>query len=184
MDVLSTLQCALATQMAIATGVSTDPGVLDLVGRVNKVSLGTEWPFDCQPANTPSRRIWYSKARAEREISSGLQGCPGTQLAKCRDSIRAGVYAPAYHVLRSQGNTDAAALSAACFGVATPAEAPAYAVPSKIARAGRAAKGALQRRLQFLLRDLEPVWADLQLLYRPKYMTLPADLPCGSGSNI
>ena len=90
MDVPSTLQCALATQMAIATGVSIDPGVLDLVGRVNKVSLGTEWPFYCQPAGAPSRRIWYSKASAEREISSGLQGCPGTQLAKCRDSIRAG----------------------------------------------------------------------------------------------
>lgn len=184
MDVATVVQCALATQMALNTGVSSDPGVLDLVRRVNLVSLGTDWPFFCSPTDG---LLWFSKASAERAIGSGLHNCTDTHLVKCRDAIRFGSTAWAaerydYHQLRSHGEADASALVAACFAKERAAasgkmyaDIPAV-VPSKIARAGRAGRAALQRRLDFLLHDLEPVWRDLRLLHN-----VPIEV--GSGSS-
>lgn len=204
MDLATVVQCALATQMALKTGVSSDPGVLDLIKRVNVVSLGTEWPFFCSPADGP---IWYSKASAERVISSGLQNCTGTRLVECREAIRFGLLPTFtahatqnaltnawaaerynYHQLRSRGETDASALIAACFAeergarIASGgmyADVPAV-VPSKIARAGRAGRAALQRRLEFLLHDLAPVWRDLRLLHN---VPIEVGISYGSGSS-
>ena len=74
----STLSAAIATLVALQTGVSTDAGTRAFVARVNTVALANDWPFAC---NSEGVRLWFSRRDAAAVLLLDVR--QGTALSNC-----------------------------------------------------------------------------------------------------